>query len=255
MTSDQEGKAPHDYHPENIAGKAAIVTGGTTGIGRATAQMLAECGARVLIYGRDENDLQKALSELQACGEVHGLNADQSKLEDVRRVFAEADARLGGVDILVNNAAISSGSILEKSLEEIRYGLEVNILGYMACAKEAIARMKSSGGGHIVNIGSMSAEVREEESDIYVATKAAIQAFSVSLRKTANAQGVKVSLIEPGLVATDMTQSSPAEQQEKQRKGEMLEASDIAECVHYILTQPARCDVVMVQIRPHLQSI
>lgn len=255
MASQQEQGAPRNYHPENIAGKAAVVTGGTTGIGRATAQLLVERGARVLIYGRTEDDLQTALVELQKAGEAHGVVADQSKLEDVQRVFAAADERLGGVDILVNNAAISAGSILELSPQDIRYALEVNILGYMACAKEAIARMREKGGGHVVNVGSLSAEAREEDSDIYVATKAAIQAFSASLRKTANAQGIKVSLIEPGLVGTDLTSSSPAEQREKQRRGEMLEAEDIAEAVHYVLTRPARCDVILVQIRPHLQSI
>lgn len=255
MTNHQEGKAPRNYHPENIEGKAAIVTGGTTGIGRATAKLLAERGARVLIYGRDENDLQEALNELQQCGEVHGLSADQSRLEEVQRIFAEADAKLGGVDILVNNAAISAGGVLDSELEEIRYGLEANILGYMACTKEAATRMKAKGAGHIVCVGSLSADQREEENDVYVATKAAIQAFSESLRKAINPQGVKVSLIEPGSVGTDMPKDSPEEQAQKQQRGEMLQAQDIAEAVHYCLTQPARCDVIVVQIRPHLQSI
>lgn len=255
MTNHQEGKAPRNYHPENIEGKAAIVTGGTTGIGRATARLLAERGARVLIFGRDENDLQEALSELQQCGQIHGVKADQSRLEDVQRIFTEADAQLGGVDILINNAAISAGGVLESEQEEIRYGLEANVLGYMACTKEAISRMKAKGAGHIVCIGSLSADQREEENDVYVATKAAIQAFSESLRKGVNPLGIKVSLIEPGRVSTDMPNESPEEQEQKQQRGEMLNAGDIAEAVHYCLTQPARCDVIVVQIRPHLQSI
>ena len=255
MTTHLEGKAPRNYHPENIEGKAAIVTGGTTGSGRATARLLAERGARVLIFGRDENDLQEALNELKQCGEVHGVQADQSRLEDVQRIFAEADTQLGGVDILVNNAAVSAGGIQESELEEIRYGLEANVLGYMACTKEAVTRMKAKGAGHIVCVGSLSADQREEENDVYVATKAAIQAFSESLRKGINPLGIKVSLIEPGRVGTDMPSESPEEQAQKQQRGEMLKAEDIAEAVHYCLTQPARCDVIVVQIRPHLQSI
>jgi len=263
----QEGKAPHNYHPENIAGKTAIVTGGTTGIGRAIAKLLVERGARVLIFGRDENALQEALNELQANGEAHGLTADQSNLEDVRRIFAEADAKLGSLDILVNNAAITAGSVLENSLDEIAYGVNTNLVGYLACAREAIERMKNKPAiqreneieikGHIINVGSLSAESREAESDVYVATKAAIQAFSESLRKGVNSEGIKVSLIEPGLVLSDMIleNTSPEEATQKQHQGEMLWEEDIAEAVHYVLTQPARCDVIGVQIRPHCQPV
>jgi NADP-dependent 3-hydroxy acid dehydrogenase YdfG len=127
----------------------------------------------------------------------------------------------------------------------------------MYCCKQAIERMKAKGEGHIVNIGSMSDTVREEGSDVYVATKSAINGFSEALRKQINEQGIKVSLIEPGLVGTDMTvEQVPAEEQEEKiEKMEMLRAEDIAECVHYTLIQPKRCDVVQVQIRPHKQPI
>lgn len=256
-TAIMEHKAPENYHPENIEGKAVIVTGGTTGIGRAIAKLLAERGARVLIYGRDEQDLQEALNELEQSGEVLGVNADQSRLEDIQHVFEEADARLGGLDILVNNAAVSAGSVLENSLDELSYGITTNLTGYVACTKHALERMKPQGHGHIICVGSMSADLREEGNDVYVATKAGIQAFSESLRKEVNPLGIKVSLIEPGLVESDMTGAklSEREKQEKIDKGEMLEPMDIAEAVHYCLTQPARCDVVLVQIRPICQAI
>jgi short-subunit dehydrogenase len=251
-----EGKAPANYTPENIQGKCAIVTGGTTGIGRATARLLAERGAKVLIFGRHQEELDEALQHIRAGGgEVSGIIADSSQVEDVLRVFQEADRQLGRVDILVNNAAVSAGSVLEKELPEIQYGLMVNIFGYMACTHEAIARMKAQGGGHIVNIGSMSADLREEENDVYVATKAAIQAFSQSLRKLANPQGIKISLVEPGLIATPMTDSPDRDQEQELANQKMLQPEDIAEAVHYVLTQPARCDVVQVQIRPHGQTI
>lgn len=267
QSTPMQGDAPRNYRPENIAGKTAIISGGTTGIGRAIARLLVERGARVLVFGRDENDLSDALQELQAAGEAHGLCADQSKIEDVQRVFAEADARLGRVDILVNNAAITAGSVLENSAEEIAYGVNVNLVGYLICAQEAIRRMEQQPAeieedevaikGHIVNIGSLSADQREKESDVYVATKAAIQAFSASLRKGVNPRGIKVSLIEPGLAESSMTSSGKSAQEvaEKQRQGKMLHEQDIAEAVHYALTQPARCDVIGLQIRPHCQLI
>jgi NADP-dependent 3-hydroxy acid dehydrogenase YdfG len=124
----------------------------------------------------------------------------------------------------------------------------------MACSAEAIERMKAN-GGHIVNVGSMSADVREEKSSVYVATKAGIQGFCESLRKQINNEGIKITLIEPGAVDTDM-QEMPTEEKLKQvEELKMLTADDIAVSVMYCLSQPRRCDVVELKIRPHLQLI
>jgi NAD(P)-dependent dehydrogenase (short-subunit alcohol dehydrogenase family) len=243
------------YEPQSVAGKAIIVTGGTTGIGRAIARLLAARGARLFIFGRHEEELNEALEEIRAAGgEVYGLTADVSRIEDVRRVFQEADERLGGLDVLVNNAGISSEPFEGEELDELEYVVRTNLVGYLACAREATRRMKGR-GGHIVNIGSMSADLREPKGSVYVATKAAIQGFSESLRKTVNPDGIKVTLIEPGKVATDMVDQSRAEKEEREEELKMLRPEDIAACVYYSLTQPRRCDIVSVQIRPHLQVI
>ncbi len=254
-----DGTQPHAelaFEPQSVAGKAVVVTGGTTGIGRATARLLVARGARVLIFGRHERELNEALEDIRGTGgEVHGLTADQSRLEDVQRVFEEADRRLGGLDILINNAAISPESILDAEHDELRYAIETNLLGPIACTREAVRRMQTRGEGHIVNVGSMSADQREEDNSVYVATKAALQGFSESLRKTVNPGGIKVTLIEPGKVATDMVEMPDEEKRQKEEELEMLRPEDIAECVHFCLIQPKRCDVVGVQIRPHLQTI
>jgi NAD(P)-dependent dehydrogenase (short-subunit alcohol dehydrogenase family) len=206
-----------DLHPlipdaESVSGKAVLVTGGTTGIGRATARLLLGQGARVLVFGRDEGALRDALAELEGTGgEVHGLTADVSLMDDVRRVFAEVDRRLGGLDILVNNAAVTGEGFEDDDLERIEYVVRSNVVGYLACAHEAVARMKVRGRGHVVLVGSMSADLREPDGSTYVATKAAIQAMAESLRKTVNEDGIKVTLIEPGKVATDMVDQSEAE--------------------------------------------
>jgi NADP-dependent 3-hydroxy acid dehydrogenase YdfG len=115
--------------------------------------------------------------------------------------------------------------------------------------------MKQKGGGDIVNIGSMSADVREEGSSIYVATKAAIQGFSEALRKEVSPGGIRVSLIQPGQTGSDMQATSPEEERQLQRNLEMLKAEDIADLVLFCLTRAQRTAVVSVDIRPLMQLI
>jgi NADP-dependent 3-hydroxy acid dehydrogenase YdfG len=246
-----------DYQIEPVADNSILITGGTTGIGRAIAILLAAQGARVMIFGRHEQELNEAMNDIrQAGGEVLGLTADVSDPQDVQRVFQEFDGQMDKLDILINNAALGYGSVMEGGYPEWEYILKTNLLGYMAMSHEAIQRMKANGWGHIVNIGSMSADVREKDSSVYVATKSGIQGFTEALRKEVNSQGIKVTLIEPGAVGSDMqSQYSPEQQRERIEKMKMLRAEDIAACVLYTITQPKRCDVVSLQIRPHLQEI
>src|SRR5690606_6986185 len=159
------------YEPLTLAGKGVVVTGGTTGIGRATAKLLASEGARVLIFGRHERELNEALSEIGGEGQVHGLTADQTREEDIERVFQEADRVLGELDVLINNAAVASHGVQTGAYKGWEYVVKDNLLGYMKCAREALDRMTARGQGHIVNVGSMSADAREAGSDVYVATK------------------------------------------------------------------------------------
>jgi NADP-dependent 3-hydroxy acid dehydrogenase YdfG len=240
----------------DLAGKAAAISGGTSGIGLATAQLLASYGARVFVFGKDEDKLDAAIESIEEAGaEAFGIAADQSRPEDVRRIFHAIDEQLGGLDIFVNNAAEYAGELLDEDETAWRRCVETNLLGYMACAREALLRMVPKGQGHLVNVGSMSADLREKGKSVYVTTKAGIQAFSEALRKEVNHRGIKVSLIEPGLVGTPLTEKPEDEMQRREQKGEMLKPEDIAVAIHYCLTQPARCDVVSIQIRPHLQEI
>ena len=247
-----------NYLSDNITQKRIVITGGTTGIGKAIADLLVSLGGRVFIFGRDENDFYKAMDDIKtksSKGEIFGETADVTKKEDMERVWDRVDKVLGGVDILINNAALPAGGLIEGEYEDWKYILETNILGYIAFAKEAVNRMKEQKSGHIINIGSMSAEVKEKTGVIYVATKTAIRGFSTALRKEINQLGIKVSHVEPGAVMSDMQPDSKEEQKEKIKDMEMLEAKDIAMSVLFCLTQPKRCDIVSMQIRPHLQII
>lgn len=247
-----------NYFGQNIKDKKIVITGGTTGIGKAIADVLVSLGGRVLIFGRDEKDFKDAVADIKKQfpdAEVYGTPADVTKKEDIDTILEIVDSELGGIDILINNAALGAPGITKEDYDDYKYIIDTNITGYLAFAQEASARMKKQKSGHIINIGSMSAESKEPTSTIYVATKSAIRGFSTSLRKELNPLGIKVSLIEPGAVTSDMQSGSKAEHQEKIEKMEMLEAYDIAMSTLFCLSQPQRCDIVTMQIRPHQQII
>jgi NADP-dependent 3-hydroxy acid dehydrogenase YdfG len=247
-----------NYFGQNIKDKKIVITGGTTGIGKAIADVLVSLGGRVLIFGRDQKDFEKAVADIKKQfpdSELYGTPADVTKKEDIDKILAIADTELGGIDILINNAAVAAPGLIEEAYEDYKYVIDTNITGYLAFAQAAAARMKKQKSGHIINIGSMSAESRTAESTIYVATKTAIRGFSTSLRKELNPLGIKVSLIEPGAVTSDMQTDPKKVQHKKVEKLEMLEAYDIAMSTLFCLSQPKRCDIVTMQIRPHLQII
>jgi len=237
-----------------LAGKRILVTGGTTGIGRATVALLAEQGARVLTFGRHEAELQDSLANARGRGgDVEGLTADVATREGVAAVFAAVDDKLGGLDILVNNAGIAIKPVQDISDEEWRYGVETDFVGYLACTRAALARMQSA-GGHIVFVGSVSAEQKSPGVSTYAATKAGIQAYAETLRKEVAKNHIRVTLIEPGLVGADL-QGMPVEQQrEKIAQDQMLYAEELADTILFSLTRSARTDVVSLRVEPRLQD-
>lgn len=246
------------YLPTSVKGKRILITGGTTGIGRATAILLASQGARIMTFSRNQQPLDEtmeAIRRLDQETECFGMIADVADQKDISRIFEMVDSQFKGLDILINNAALPYESIMEGTYVDWQYIINTNLLGYMACCNEAVKRMKENTSSHIVNIGSISADERGKDSSVYVATKAGIQGFNEALRKEVNELGIKVSLIEPGLVGSDMIEEDSDEQRKKIAALEMLKAEDIAMSVLYCLSQPQRCDVITLQIRPHLQII
>lgn len=247
-----------DYFGKNISQKRIVITGGTTGIGKAIADLMVSLGGRVLIFGRGPEDFKNAIDDIKKKfpdAELYGTPADVTNKEDIDTIMKIVDESLGGIDILINNAALAAPGVTKSTYEDFKYIVDANIMGYIAFSQEAAFRMKVQKSGHIVNIGSMSAESKEGKSTVYVATKSAIRGFSTSLRKELNPMGIKVTLIEPGAVTSDMQPDSLEKQREKIEKLEMLEAEDIAMSVLFCLSQPKRADIVSLQIRPHLQII
>jgi len=232
-----------------------LITGGTTGIGRATAKILAGKGANVFIFGRHQLELDNAISEIQRVGNIIGITADVTKPDNVKNIYKLFDEKLGIIDVLINNASLAARGILDYDLHYIEYLVKTNILGYMLNSKYAIERMKKNGRGHIINIGSLSAEFYDENAELYVATKSAIRGFNNSLRKSVNQMNIKVALIEPGSVGTDLIDEKPREQRRLENEMRMLRAEDIGDAIAYILALPERCDMMLMQIKPHFQLI
>ncbi|WP_066777662.1 SDR family oxidoreductase [Sphingomonas sp. CCH5-D11] len=235
--------------------KRILLTGGTTGIGRAMLLQFARAGARVLTMGRDGEALEEALSAAREHGgALHGLIADLGKREDVERIFAAVDEKLGGLDILVSNAALGAEPIDDMADDAWRYVIDVNLTGALACTRGALARFPK-GQGQVVIIGSISADIHAPGESVYSATKAGLQAFAETLRKEVAARGVRVSLVEPGSVGSDMQEPDDDEQQAMIAREEMLRAEDIADAVAFILTRSHRVDVVSLRIEPRLQAL
>ncbi|KGE12570.1 SDR family oxidoreductase [Sphingobacterium deserti] len=239
--------------------KKVLITGGTAGIGRAIALLLAEAGYHVTLIGRDYEKLQDLLTDynkLERRGTLNGLIADLTDERAIEKILQEYLDDYGCPDIFINNAGLPYNGVMDEQGDSLAYLVKTNLWAYMHLAGKIGSRMIQNGvQGDIINVGSMSADVREKNSSAYVGTKAGIQGFSEAFRKEINPHGVRVSLIEPGAVGTDMQPTSPAEERDMQKNEEMLLAEDIADAVLYILERPRRNNIAVLQIKPTKQYI
>jgi NAD(P)-dependent dehydrogenase (short-subunit alcohol dehydrogenase family) len=236
-----------------LGGKRILVTGGTTGIGRATVKLLAEEGAKILTFGRSEEHLRQSLEDA-GLHEQCGLTAEVATREGVDQVFQAVDERLGGIDILVACAALGAEPLHEMEEDAWRYVIETNLVGYLACARRAIKRMERQGGGQLLFVGSISAQIKAPGESVYSATKAGILSFAETLRKEVADKNIRVTVIEPGATSTPMQEKSDDEKAQEIERHKMLLAEDIAEAIHFALTRPERADVVMLRIEPRIQE-
>jgi len=239
-----------DAHTEqpSLVGRKAIVTGGTTGIGRAIAVLLASEGAKVFVCGRTPEHLDDALARIREVGVGDGINVDLARREDVARFFDAAEAYLGGLDIAVINAAVPAEALAETREDDTDYQVAVDFTSYLTTAQAAAARMKP--GSDIVLIGSMSAVSRRGGNSIYVAAKSGIQGFATSLREELAERDIKVGLIEPGFTGADFQYPDfpPEKQREMIHEAKMLRAEDIAVAAQFMLSQPRRTAVSLMRV-------
>lgn len=236
-----------------LEGRRAIVTGGTTGIGRAIAVLLAASGVKVFICGRDEQHLADALARINTVGTGDGIAIDVTHPDQLHRFFAAADAFLGGLDIAVVNAAVPAQTPIKVNETELRYQIEADFTSYIITAREAAHRMKA--GSDIVLIGSMSAVSKGKGSSVYVAAKSGIEGFARAFRIELAEKDIKVGLIEPGFTGADFQypEFPPEAQREAINAEQMLRAEDIAVAAHFMLAQPRRTAISLMRVEPRLE--
>jgi NAD(P)-dependent dehydrogenase (short-subunit alcohol dehydrogenase family) len=245
-----------DAHTEvsPLEGRRVVISGGSTGIGRAIAVLLASEGARVFIGGTDQQHLDDALARIREVGEGEGIALDLSEETNVGRFLDAATAAMGGYDVVVANAAVGASGIGEMDEAALRHAISLNFTQYLLLSHAAAKTMKDH--GDIVLIGSMSAYVLGPHSTVYAGIKHGLQGFSVALRRELGPKGIRVSLVEPGLTGSDMQLPDipPEKQREQIGEEKMLRAEDIAVGVHYLLTQPRRTVIQRLTISPRVQD-
>jgi NADP-dependent 3-hydroxy acid dehydrogenase YdfG len=247
---------------DRLAGKVALVTGASSGIGAAIARRLAADSARIAICARRGDRLQELADSLRADGaDVLIQSADLRQEADILAVFGAIRQKWGGVDILINNAGLGKKSpLMTGDTEAWREMLEVNVLALCICTREAIQDMQSRGDrGHIVHISSLSGHRVPSISGLYSGTKFAVRSLTEGLRQELRSAGskIRVSSISPGYVQTEFAEKyhqSTEKAAETYDRFPVLQPTDIAEAVYYILSQPEYVQVHDILLRPTEQG-
>jgi|SRR5688572_16902450 len=232
----------------DLAGKTAIVTGGTKGIGRAIAESLVAAGLNVSFSARHEDEIQRAAAQLneRRAGRAAGFFCDVRDEAQVRAYFAQTVETFGGVDILVNNAGIGMfASVESMSPDDFRAVIETNLCGVFYCCHEAIPLMKQRGGGYIINISSLAGTNAHPRMAAYNASKFGLNGFSEALMQEVRHDNIKVSYIMPGSVNTEFGGDQPSDENSWQ-----LQPPDVAKAVMDLLSYPDRALASRIELRP-----
>ncbi|QEW33742.1 SDR family oxidoreductase [Erwinia billingiae] len=233
--------------------KIVAITGASSGIGEATARLLAAKGARVLLGARRTDRLATVVAEIRAAGgEAHFTSLDVTNLSEMERFIAEAQQHFGGLDVLINNAGVMPLSPLSaRKVDEWDRMIDVNIRGVLYGIAAAQPLMEQQQHGHIINISSIGGLSVSPTAAVYCATKFAVRALSDGLRQETDK--LRVTVISPGVVTSELADSisdDTAREAMKAFRRVALEPDAIARAVVYAIEQPADVDVSEIVVRP-----
>jgi 3-hydroxy acid dehydrogenase/malonic semialdehyde reductase len=232
-----------------LKGRRVLITGGAGGVGRETAARMLAGGARVV-----SADIPSATRHAAGSLIFAGNLARQDQLD---RLFQFVDGQLGGLDILVACAGLPADSLMAISDAGWRQVIDANLVSYLGCTKKAIDRIRKSGreDGQIILVGSISVHIKAVGESVYNASKGGVAMFAETLRKEMIPERIRVTLIEPGAIATHLQPYSDAKLSEFEQNLEMLPASEVAEAICFAASRPAGVDVVTLRIEPLVQKI
>ena len=233
--------------------RTALITGATSGIGRATAHEFAKHNINLVLCGRRQQRLNSIKNELSKETNVHTLNFDVRDKEKTREAIASLPKAFQQIDILINNAGNAHGSdpIQTGSLDDWDAMIDINVKGLLYVSKSIIPGMTERQSGHIINIGSAAGKEVYPKGNVYCASKHAVLAITEGMRIDLNPFGIKVSAINPGLVETEFAEvrhkgDSAANNTYKGFKA--LQAKDIAEVIYFAISRPAHVNIADVLI-------
>jgi clavulanate-9-aldehyde reducatase len=239
-----------------LSEKVVAVTGASSGIGEATALACARAGAAVALAARRTDRIDALAARIEQDGGRALAIATDVGEEDQARAFVErAASELGSLDVLVNNAGVMLlGAIADAPTEEWRQMIHTNVFGVLYCTHAALPIMRAQGSGHIVNVSSVAGRFARAGSGVYNLTKFGVGAFSEALRQETAEMGIRVTVVEPGAVATELPERNRPEIQEMIRgvlaDVEPLESADIAAGILYAIASPPNVAVNEILIRP-----
>lgn len=239
--------------------KAALITGATSGIGRATAHEFAKYGINLILCGRRQERLETLEHDLEKLTDVFTLNFDVRDKKEVKKAIDSIPKEFKQIDILINNAGNAHGldPIQQGSLDDWDAMIDINVKGLLYVSKAVIPGMTERQSGHIVNIGSSAGKEVYPKGNVYCASKHAVIAITEGMRIDLNPFGIKVSAINPGLVETEFSKvrfkgDSKADSVYKGFKA--LQAEDIAEIIYFAVSRPPHVNIADLLVFPTAQA-
>ena len=246
----------------DLTGKAALITGASSGIGHATAIAVAREGGYVALAARRRERLEALAREISdGGGRAIVVEADISDAQQAADAVAQTKAAFGRFDVLINNAGVMLlGRVHGADLADWRRMIDVNLMGLLYCTHAALDHMVPQGAGHIVNVSSIAGRIPLPLFAVYNASKFAVNGFTEALRQEVAKQGLRITTIEPGAVETELVEEDLDPEVAKLMEAEFadvtqLQADDIARAIVYALSQPEYVAVNELLVRPARQRV
>ena len=234
--------------------KTVLITGATSGIGKATARIFAKNSYKVVICGRRDDRLVELQEELSEQTEVYALLFDVSDKKSVFQAIESLPGNFADIDILINNAGNAHGldPIQNGAVEDWDAMIDINVKGLLYVSKAIIPKMVARGKGHIINIGSTAAKEVYPNGNVYCASKHAVDALSQGMRMDLNPYGIRVGAIHPGMVETEFSQvrfKGDADRAANVYKGfAPLQPEDIADIIHFVVSRPHHINIADLMV-------